>query len=178
MFPRYWASIARGWQCKISVGVRDMTLTILWKNHCITLINLPWKYHESNSTFLFSNFWVTDFLQKRKLWCCCDPSVLKQMTWNQAKMAHFGPYYYQLRSQNKLFLIEVPYCSMNCITSSRHEQCRNFEGNVNVNCFQWSMSMFNSMSMFFKPQCQYQCQCWLMIIDLSQCQLLVWPQCQ
>ena len=59
--------------------------------------------------FLFSNFLVTDFLQKWKLWCCCDPSVLKQMNWNQASMAHFGQYYYQLRSQDTLFGIEVPY---------------------------------------------------------------------
>ena len=46
--------------------------------------------------FLFSNFLLTDFLNKWKLWCYCDPSVLKQMTWNQAKVAHFDPYYYQL----------------------------------------------------------------------------------
>ena len=57
VFPRYWASIASGWQCKISVGIRDMTLTMLWKNHRKTLINLPWKYHESNSThFCFPIF--------------------------------------------------------------------------------------------------------------------------
>ena len=37
-----------------------------------------------HNLFLFSNFWVTDFLQKRKLWCRCDPSVLKKMTWNKA----------------------------------------------------------------------------------------------
>ena len=34
-----------------------MTLTMLWKNHRKTLINLPWKYHESNSThFCFPIF--------------------------------------------------------------------------------------------------------------------------
>jgi len=32
VLPRYWASIAKGLQCKISVGVKDLTLTILWKN--------------------------------------------------------------------------------------------------------------------------------------------------
>ena len=58
MLLRYWASIARGWWFKISVDVRDMTLTILWKNHCITLIKLLWKYHEFNFThFYFPIFW-------------------------------------------------------------------------------------------------------------------------
>ena len=69
--------------------------------------------------FLFSNFLVTDFLQKWKLWCCCDPSVLKQMNWNQASMAHFGQYYYQLRSQDTLFGIEVPYYINRLVTCKK-----------------------------------------------------------
>ena len=51
---------------------------------------------------------------------------------------------------------------------NKHEQCLNFE--VNVNYFQVSMSMFDSMSMIFLPQCQ----CFLVFIDQFQCQ---W-QCQ
>ena len=58
MLLRYWASNARGWWFKISVGVGDTTSIVLWKNHRITLIKLPWKHLESSSThFCFPIFW-------------------------------------------------------------------------------------------------------------------------
>ena len=103
MFPRYWASIAKGWLTRISIGVRDITLTILWKNHCITLINLPWRYHESISIhFCFPIFWWLIFFKSENFdavaihqfwskWTETKPQwlILVNITTNFAPKTHF-----------------------------------------------------------------------------------------
>ena len=121
---RYWVSIARGWWFKISVGDRDTTLSVLWKNHRITLIKLPWKHLESSSThFCFPIFWGRIVSKNENF----DAVVIHQF-WS--KLPETKPQWLILVHITPNFVPKTHFLELRCPTA--HLNRDNFESNLSV----------------------------------------------